>query len=241
MLKVQNKKDLEIKIESIPKHPNPKVELEQYSTPATIAADILWNAYNLGDIDNKNILDLGSGTGIFTIGSSLLNSKYSIGIDMDKQSVDLAIETAKSMEIENYKFLNEDLNSFKSTTSNKPQSNQPTLNNVTTKDLNEAIVKYTIGPIDTLIQNPPFGSQFKAKKGSDRTFIQIAMSSSPVIYSFHMANTESFLNNYFNDLGGKITHKFLYDFPIPKIYDFHTKDSKNVNVIVLRVENKNLN
>ncbi|MDR2544470.1 MAG: METTL5 family protein [Methanobrevibacter sp.] len=241
MLKVQNKKDLEIKIESIPKHSNPKVELEQYSTPATIAADILWNAYTLGDIDNKNILDLGSGTGIFTIGSSLLNSKYSIGIDIDKQSIDLAIETANSMEIKNYKFLNEDLNSFKPKTPSKPQSNQITLNKVTTEDLNETIVKCTNSPIDTLIQNPPFGSQLRAKKGSDRTFIQIAMGLSPVIYSFHMANTESFLNSYFNDLGGKITHKFLYNFPIPKIYDFHTKNSKNVDVIVLRVENKNLN
>lgn len=223
MLKIQNKKDLEIRIESIPKHPNPKIELEQYSTPATIAADVLWNAYTLGDIEDKNILDLGSGTGIFTIGSALLNAKYSVGIDVDGESIDLAIKTANSMEINRCMFLNRDLNLFYKMSSD---------------ELNKSLNQDILDPVDVIIQNPPFGSQYKGKKGSDRIFIQVAMNLSPVIYSFHMSKTENFLNSYFKNLGGKITHKFLYDFPIPKLYDFHIKNSKNIQVIVLRVENE---
>ena len=57
MKKIRKKKQLEIAIDSIERHPNPKVELEQYSTPSTIASDLLWNAYTLGDIENKDIVD----------------------------------------------------------------------------------------------------------------------------------------------------------------------------------------
>ena len=35
-----------------------------------------------------------------------------------------------------------------------------------------------------------------------------------------------------NDL--EITHIFRYNFPIPKIYEFHTRESANVEVIVIR-------
>jgi putative methylase len=66
------------------------------------------------------------------------------------------------------------------------------------------------------------------------------MALSPVVYSFHMAKTENFLDSYFKNYNGKITHKFFYDFPIPKIYNFHKMQSKNIQIIVLRVENKNL-
>ena len=76
MKKIRKKKQLEMAIQSIPPHPNPKVELEQYSTPAIIAADLLWNAYSLGDIENSEIIDLGCGTGILSIGSLLLGASY---------------------------------------------------------------------------------------------------------------------------------------------------------------------
>ena len=40
MKKITKKKHLEMAIQKVPKHPNPKVDLEQYSTPATIAAAV---------------------------------------------------------------------------------------------------------------------------------------------------------------------------------------------------------
>ena len=58
MKKIKRKKHLEMRIQSIPPHPKPKVELEQYATPSVIASDLLWNAFSLGDIENKNIVDL---------------------------------------------------------------------------------------------------------------------------------------------------------------------------------------
>jgi len=72
-----------------------KVELEQYSTPASIAADVLWYAYYNGDIKGKTILDAGCGTGIFAIGAALLDAKRVMGIDVDKRMVEIARKEAE--------------------------------------------------------------------------------------------------------------------------------------------------
>ena len=56
MKKITKKKHLEMAIQNVPSHPNPKVDLEQYSTPAVIASDLLWNAYSLDDKDFKALL-----------------------------------------------------------------------------------------------------------------------------------------------------------------------------------------
>lgn len=201
MKKITKKKHLEMAIQKVPKHPNPKVNLEQYSTPATIAANLLWNAYSLGDIADKKVMDLGCGTGIFAIASKLLGAASAIGVDIDKDSIDLASSYCGDVD-----FICSDI-----------------------CDLENDF------DVDTIFQNPPFGSQKNAKKGADLKFISKAIELSPkVLYSFHMASTEEFLISYFEKNDLEITHIFRYNFPIPKIYEFHTKESANVEVIVIR-------
>ena len=201
MKKITKKKHLEMAIQKVPKHPNPKVDLEQYSTPATIAADLLWNAYSLGDIADKKVMDLGCGTGIFAIASKLLGAASAIGVDIDKDSIDLASSYCWDVD-----FICSDI-----------------------CDLENDF------DVDTIFQNPPFGSQKNAKKGADLKFISKAVELSPkVLYSFHMASTEEFLISYFEKNDLEITHIFRYNFPIPKIYEFHTRESANVEVIVIR-------
>ena len=201
MKKITKKKHLEMAIQKVPKHPNPKEDLEQYSTPATIAADLLWNAYSLGDIADKKVMDLGCGTGIFAIASKLLGAASAIGVDIDKDSTDLASSYCGDVD-----FICSDI-----------------------CDLENDF------DVDTIFQNPPFGSQKNAKKGADLKFISKAIELSPkVLYSFHMASTEEFLISYFEKNDLEITHIFRYNFPIPKIYEFHTRESANVEVIVIR-------
>lgn len=201
MKKITKKKHLEMAIQKVPKHPNPKVDLEQYSTPATIAADLLWNAYSLGDIADKKVMDLGCGTGIFAITSKLLGAASAIGVDIDRDSTDLASSYCGDVD-----FICSDI-----------------------CDLENDF------DVDTIFQNPPFGSQKNAKKGADLKFISKAVELSPkVLYSFHMASTEEFLISYFEKNDLEITHIFRYNFPIPKIYEFHTMESANVEVIVIR-------
>lgn len=232
-MKISKKKHLEMILENVPGHPNPKVDLEQYSTPATIAADLVWNAYGLGDIDGMNILDLGCGTGIFAIASSLMGASYSLGVDIDDESIALAKITQNSIFDEhdidnaNANFIVGDINSFNSISDLLNESNFNKINDSET----------SLNRFDTLIQNPPFGSQEKGKRHADRKFMDFAVNSADVIYSFHMKNTEEFVIDYYRDLGAEVSHKLVYKFPIPKIYDFHSDDSRDVKVIVLRVEN----
>jgi len=84
------KKALEILLQKIPSPQQTNPALEQYITPATIAADILYFAYSLHNIKDKTIIDLGCGTGIFSIGAALLKAKQVIGVDVDKQLLEIA-------------------------------------------------------------------------------------------------------------------------------------------------------
>ena len=208
MKKITRKKHLEMRLQNIPSHPKPKVGLEQYTTPSVIASDLIWNAFGIGDIEDKNIVDLGCGTGIFAIGSALMGANSSVGVDIDEDSIKLARDVSEKLKVDNVEFIVNDIDEF----------NQP---------LNA----------DTLFQNPPFGSQRNADKGQDLKFVKKAIEiDAKVIYSFHMASTEEFLIKFYEDNNLKITHIFRYKFPIPKIYEFHNKEKQIVNVIVIRAE-----
>ncbi|WP_296879286.1 METTL5 family protein [uncultured Methanobrevibacter sp.] len=208
MKKITRKKHLEMRLQNIPSHPNPKVNLEQYTTPSVIASDLVWNAFSLGDIEGKNILDLGCGTGIFAIASALMGANLAVGVDIDDDSINLANEFSCNLNVDNLKFIQSDISDFNC-------------------EFN----------VDTVFQNPPFGSQRKADSGQDLKFVKKAIElKSNVLYSFHMASTEDFLINFYSENNLDISHIFRYNFPIPKIYDFHTKENQNVNVIVIRAE-----
>lgn len=85
-------RDLEIRLERIPAHPNPDPALEQYRTPPTIAADVLYRALAADDVAGRTVLDLGCGTGMFAAGAALLGASAVTGIDLDP----VAVETAKA-------------------------------------------------------------------------------------------------------------------------------------------------
>lgn len=94
------KKDLEIKLESVKPFENPDPALEQYATPATIAADILFQAYSVGDIAGKVVWDYGCGTGIFAIGAALLGASETHGLDVSEDALSIAKENAKRLGID---------------------------------------------------------------------------------------------------------------------------------------------
>ena len=87
---------LEILLQQVPPPKEPKPALEQYMTPAPIAADILFTAYHWGDIERKTVVDLGCGTGIFAVGAAYLGAKEVYGIDVDKTAISLARQYAQS-------------------------------------------------------------------------------------------------------------------------------------------------
>ncbi|MCL4452543.1 MAG: METTL5 family protein [Candidatus Thermoplasmatota archaeon] len=64
--------------------------MEQYPTDAGTAATILMEAYLDGNIDGKNVIDLGTGSGIFAIGAGYIGAATCTGIDVDEKMIQLA-------------------------------------------------------------------------------------------------------------------------------------------------------
>lgn len=90
------KKDLEIRLQKVKGFGDPDPSLEQYMTPAPIASDILFTAYSEGDIGSMKVLDLGCGTGMFSVGAWLLGADSVRGIDVSEKAVGTAEENAKA-------------------------------------------------------------------------------------------------------------------------------------------------
>ncbi len=88
------KRELEIILESLRGFESPKIKLEQYVTPPSLAAFIIVNA-RLND-DLNTVFDLGCGTGILAIAASLLGA-YSVGFDVDPEALKIARKNAAEM------------------------------------------------------------------------------------------------------------------------------------------------
>lgn len=101
-------KELEIILQKVPTYERPNPFIEQYMTPANIAADIIYTACQYRDIQNKRVIDLGCGTGIFSFAANLANAKEVIGIDIDEESIKIAKNYAKEKNV-NIKFLVKDI------------------------------------------------------------------------------------------------------------------------------------
>jgi len=84
------KKELEMRLQALQaKFPRPDPGLEQYLTPPKMVADMLFDAFLLGDIGGKEVIDLGCGTGTFAMGAYLLGANVT-GVDVDPEALEVA-------------------------------------------------------------------------------------------------------------------------------------------------------
>ncbi len=93
------KRHLEMALQDIPGHLDPDPDREQYLTPAPIAADLVWNATNQGDVSGLKVLDLGCGTGILALAAALMGAQEVVGVDVDEKAIKIAQKQAKRLEI----------------------------------------------------------------------------------------------------------------------------------------------
>lgn len=107
------KAQLAIKLSKVEDFEQPKISLEQYITPPQLAADILHTAWMQGDIEGKKIIDLGTGTGIFSIGAALLNAEEVIAVDKDEDAIQIAKKNAEDLGVlDQIKFVKSDIEDF---------------------------------------------------------------------------------------------------------------------------------
>ncbi|NMB78406.1 MAG: methyltransferase [Methanomicrobiales archaeon] len=124
-------KNLEMMLQRLSGFTNPRASLEQYQTPAPLAARLLFHALMKGDIEGKRVCDLGCGTGILAIGAALLGAESVAGADIDEAALAVAAKNAALLDTD-VEFLALDLRDG---------------------------CRDRIGTCDTVIMNPPFGAQ----------------------------------------------------------------------------------
>lgn len=222
------KRHLEIILDSLKPHPNPKSYLEQYTIDGNLASEILFFAKD--DILNNFVIDLGCGTGKLAIGAKLIGAKRVLGIDIDKESIDASNENIRGLI--NNSLINKlgiDINEY---------INDIIFINEDVMHINNDFINKYKGKSDKkikniVIQNPPFGSQ---KKYADRIFLDKALEIGDVIYTIHNTPTREFIKEYIKNKGRTITHIFQANFRIPKIYEFHKKKFIKTPVDIFRIE-----
>ena len=87
-------RQLEISLQKVSGFSNPNAALEQYVTPSDLAARFLHDAYMHGDIEGMRVLDLGCGTGMLSVGASLLGAEVT-GVDCDASALSAAHKNAE--------------------------------------------------------------------------------------------------------------------------------------------------
>ena len=90
---------LEILLEKVRGFDSPDVTLEQYPTPALLAAELLHFAYMKGDLTDT-VYDLGCGTGMLAIGAKILGAERVVGFDSDPAALKIAKENAEKLGVE---------------------------------------------------------------------------------------------------------------------------------------------
>ncbi|NPA75234.1 MAG: methyltransferase [Euryarchaeota archaeon] len=106
------KKNLEIYLQHIRGFENPKPYLEQYLTPANVAAEILFLAYSMGDVYQKSVAELGAGTGIFTIGACALGAREIYSVEIDRDAIKILRDNIKNTPCGNVHILEKDVSAF---------------------------------------------------------------------------------------------------------------------------------
>ncbi|MEK6985845.1 MAG: METTL5 family protein [Candidatus Thermoplasmatota archaeon] len=199
------KSELERALEQVPRHPSPDADLEQYRTPAGIAAELLWLAHEEDAIANKKVLDLGSGTGLFSVGAALLGARLATGVEVDAAAIGLANQTAASAGVATRCwFVAADLANW------HPEP----------------------GAFDTVVMNPPFGAQ-KGNKHADRLFLDCAAEAvkpAGTVWFLALERTERFLATYSKELGGRLERVAAWDYPLEATMAHHKQEVSHVRV-----------
>ncbi|CAG4911981.1 unnamed protein product [Colias eurytheme] len=187
----------------------PKVEFEQYETPAHIAAVALYTIQTQFEaLENKLILDAGCGPGMLSIGASMLGAGAVLSVDIDDDALDVLSENVEDMEVDNVDILQCDF-------------------------LNPDMYRWK-NYFDTVLMNPPFGTKNNA--GIDMKFLKMGLDlSSDSVYSMHKSTTRSHIQKKIKEWGvkGSVVAELRYN--LQSMYKFHKHQSKDIAVDLWRL------
>lgn len=201
-----SKRALERRLDDLAPFADPAVELEQYPTPAPLAATLVHLADLQGDLD-RPVVDLGAGTGILALGASLRGAPQVLGIERDPAALVTARENEQTLDA-------------------------PTPVDWLLADATRPPVRLDAA---TVVMNPPFGAQ-RGHEHADRAFLAAAGELATVSYSVHNADSWEFVEAFSVDNGGTVTHAYRATIELDRQFPFHEADRSEHPVEVFRVE-----
>ncbi|MFB6093792.1 MAG: METTL5 family protein [Halanaeroarchaeum sp.] len=186
---------------------DPSPALEQYRTPADVAAQLLSRAAIDGDLRDRTVVDLGTGTGMLAVGAALAGARRSIGIEIDPGALERARESERRVDPAiGIDWIIAD-------------ATDPPL------DVRGA----------TVLTNPPFGAQ-RGNEHADRDFLAAAARIADVSYTVHNAGSRSFVESFVEDTGGAVTHAYEATLSLPRQFDHHREADHSLAAEVYRIE-----
>jgi len=216
-------KKIEIEISKLKDFLNPKIRLEQYSTPPKVIKEfILFIEKDLISLINKKIqkneklkiLDCCAGTGF--LGFSILLYFYFLDKEILKNIEISFIEKDKKA----FEVLKENLNHLM----NKFEE----IKDVKINLINEDFFKFeSKEKFDLVVMNPPFGIQGKIK---DKEFVKKGLVIGKIVYSFHLANSLNFFIKNF-----EVKEYLKTNFPLKQQFWFHNKRRKEIEIVILKI------
>ncbi|WP_408958689.1 METTL5 family protein [Natrinema sp. 74] len=205
-----SRRTLARRLESLDDFAKPAAELEQYLTPPELAAHLCHLARLQGDLE-RQVIDLGTGTGMLAIGASLSGAERVAGIDVD----DGALAVARRNE----------------RTAVAADDCEHAL-----EWLRGDVTRHPFSRTDaTVLSNPPFGAQ-RGNRHADRRFLETASEIAAVSYTIHNEGSQEFVESFASDAGGDVTHAFRAEFPLPNRFDFHTEAQATLAAEAFRIE-----
>ncbi|MBU0461553.1 MAG: METTL5 family protein [Nanoarchaeota archaeon] len=84
-----SKSELAVFLSRLERFTSSKLKLEQYETDSEIAAEVLWQAFLMKEIENRTVADLGAGTGILGIAALKLGAKKVFFVEKDEDAIDI--------------------------------------------------------------------------------------------------------------------------------------------------------
>lgn len=201
------KRALERRLAAADAFSHPRIDLEQYATPADIAAHIVHFADLRGDLAARTVVDLGAGPGILAIGCAFREPGRVIGVEVDPAALATARDNAVTID--------------------PPVGVDWVLGDATRAPLCPP------GPT-TVLMNPPFGAQ-RANVHADRAFLRTAARIADVSYSLHNAGSERFIEAFATANGGEVEDGLAIEFDLARQFEFHGAERAVVEAELYRI------
>ncbi|WP_132058390.1 METTL5 family protein [Halorussus amylolyticus] len=200
---------LERRLSQVAGFEDPRVEYEQYPTPADLAAHLVHLADVQGDLAGKTVVDLGTGTGMLALGAACRGPERVLGLDRDRAALAQARENERRV---------------------RPEIEVEWLAGDATRH------PFCPGGVTdgTVLMNPPFGAQ-RGNEHADRAFLETAAELGGVSYSIHNAGSQRFVEAFADDEGGEVTHAFRAELALARQFDHQTSEREVIDAEAFRV------